>query len=93
MNPWLWILIGFVAFPVALAALVLGVFGVWCLGAWLSWKNREFHCRREWTQENPYWREAFEAGAKWACEGESRAEPNLTRLRMPKGDANENHDY
>ena len=84
MNPWFWILVGFAAFPLLIAIFVLAVFGVWCLAAWFSWKTREFYCRREWTQENPYWREAFEAGAKWARESDQRAEPNPTRLRMPK---------
>jgi len=85
MSPWLWILIGFVAFPFVFAAILVAVFLAIYLAAWFNWKERQFHCRREWTQKNPYWREAFEAGAKWAREGESRAEPNLTRLRMPGG--------
>ena len=84
MNPWFWILIGILASPlVALVGLLIGWAFLWAV-AWFSWKRRQIRLRAEWTEANPYWREAFEAGAKWAREGDPRAEPNLTQLRMPK---------
>jgi len=74
---------GFLACLPILAVLGAAVFAAVCAASWLNWKTRQINCRREWTQENPYWREAFEAGAKWADGGKSRAQPNLTSLRMP----------
>ena len=74
---------GFLACLPILAVLGAAVFAAVCAASWLNWKTRQINCRREWTQENPYWREAFEAGIEHARSSESRAEPNLTRLRMP----------
>jgi len=50
---------------------------------WCGWKRREIRARAEWTQSNPYWREAFDAGADWADAGRPAARPNLTRLKPP----------
>jgi len=85
MSPWFWILVGAVVGTLSYIAAFIAFAAVRWFASWIFWKRRQIRCRREWTQENPYWREAFDAGAKWAREGESRAEPNLTRLRMPGG--------
>ncbi len=86
MSPWFWILVGVLASPIIyLGALVLVLMACRAV-EWIDWKRRQIRCRREWIEENPYWREAFEAGAKWAREGESHAVPNLTQLRMPEAE-------
>jgi len=51
------------------------------LMAWCQTKHRELKARKVWHYENPYWEEAFEAGAKWADEGKPPSKPNLSRLK------------
>ena len=76
MSPWFWILVGVVLAPILVALTLAAIFIFWCLGAWANWKVKEINCRREWTQENPYWREAFEDGVKWVKE--QQAQPITT---------------
>ena len=85
MTNFSWgILIGFVAFPVAIVISTAIGFLASLLIKWASWKRMQIRRRDEWTEENPYWREAFDAGVKWADEGKPRFTPNLGELRMPK---------
>lgn len=69
----------------ALAVLICGCLTVAAI-SWARWKRRELRARKEWTEKNPYWREAFEAGAKWRDDGYPPARPNLTQGMSPKGD-------
>jgi len=59
---WIGVSIGILIIPVAIALAGLGAM-VW---AWATWKARQIRCRKEWTQENPYWRESFDDGVRWA---------------------------
>lgn len=76
--------IGIVVFAVAAA---FGVCSLWYALEWICWKRRQLKLRAEWTADNPYWQEAFDAGVKWADDGKPRAKPWLTRSHMPEGES------
>ena len=60
MSFWLGVIVGVVGAVVVPLLWSAGLYAA----AWLRWKRRELKHRREWTQENPYWREAYELGRK-----------------------------
>jgi len=78
---WYIVALAAVAWPVGI---VLAAALAWFLRAafaWCGWKRREILARAEWTQTNPYWREAFDAGANWADAGHPASRPFLARLK------------
>ena len=85
MNPILWILVGVVLCVVVLAIGICVGPAILCLVGWFNWKRRQLRHRKEWTQENPYWRESFAAGVKWAEEQalreHERLKADVERLR------------
>ena len=70
MSPWFWVLIGILICPTIVASIILVMYAILCGVLWLNWKHRQIRMRAEWTQVNPYWRESFDKGVKWAQEQE-----------------------
>jgi len=76
-----WYTIGFFSFPVVIVVGALLIEAIRTAFDWLYTKQKETRAKAAWTEENPYWREAFDAGVKWAEDGKPRSKPNLTRLK------------
>ena len=60
------LLIGAVAGLLVFAIGAVSLFAAFWAASWFAWKRRQLRLRREWTQENPYWKESFDAGVAWA---------------------------
>lgn len=86
MQLWIGIVIGAVGLIVLCVVIAALAVPIVTLATWAEWKRLQIRKRAEWTYENPYWKEAWNAGVKWADEGKPRMTPFLGELRMPKGD-------
>jgi len=65
MSTWMAILLGGAAAGVALAtSAILATYTLYILD-WVTWKRRQLKKRKEWTLENPYWKEAQLKGEMW----------------------------
>lgn len=83
MKFFTWYLCGLFSTPILFVLAVVLCEGIALFFAWCQTKYLILKTRKEWDCENPYWREAFDAGVKWADDGKPPAKPNLTRLKGP----------
>ena len=82
--PYLGILFGMVVFVVATVLAVVGLASIGVGIAWCRWKRRQIRMRKEWRYDNPYWTEAFDAGANWVEDGRPPMKPHCGRVHIPK---------
>lgn len=82
MRFFIWYLIGLFSCPVLILMSVV----LWSIFryvvTWCRTKHKELKARKEWHYDNPYWQEAFDAGAKWAEDGKPCAKPFLARFKV-----------